>query len=155
MRSAISIISSSFITARGHRGRADADAATLADRLSVEGNAVLVDGDAGVIQHFGGDLPVQAFRTEIHEHEVVIRAAADDAVAVLGEAAGERLGVADDLLRVGLEGRIERFAEAHRLGSDDVLQRPALNAREDLGIDAFCELLLADDDAAARPRRLL
>ena len=41
-----------FHPARGDGGRADADAAGFEDRVGVEGNSVLVHGDAGAIENF-------------------------------------------------------------------------------------------------------
>src|SRR4029079_2922305 len=115
----------------GDGGGADADAAGLEDGEGVEGDAVFVDGDAGFIEDFLGDLAVEVFRPEVDEHEVVIGAAGDDAVAVLGEAGGEGFGVDDDLLLVVAEAGLEGFVEADGLRGDDVHQGAALDAGED------------------------
>ena len=80
-------------------GGADADAAARVILLGVEGDAVFVHGDAGVIEGRLG-FAVEAARAQIDEHEVIVGAAGDDAVAALGQARGEGLGVADDLLGV-------------------------------------------------------
>ncbi len=50
---------------------------------------------------------------------------------------------------------LERLAEAHGLGGDDVHQRTALDAGKHLRVDFFRELLLAKDDAAARAAQRL
>ncbi len=139
-----------FFHAAGGDGRgADADAAAEGDLLGVEGDAVFVHGDGGLVEGLAGDFAVEAFRAQIDEHEVIIRAAADDAVAEGHERGGEGLGVFDDLLRVGFEVRLEAFAEAHGLGGDDVHERAALHAREDLALDLFEEVLVVGEDHAA------
>ena len=54
---------------------------------------------------------------------------------------GEGFGVGDDLLGVGLEGRLEIFAEGHSLGGDDVFKRTALGARENGAVNQGGEIL--------------
>ena len=49
--------------------------------------------------------------------------------------AGEGLSVLDHRLGVGLEARLERFAERDGLGGDDVHEGAALKAGEDGRID--------------------
>ena len=71
------------------------------------------------------------------------------------EPRGERFGVVHDLLLICLEPGLERFVEADGLGRDDVHERAALDAGEDLAVDVLGELLLADDDAAARAAQAL
>src|SRR5437868_4803963 len=75
--------------------------------------------------------------------------------SVLDEAVGERLCVADDLTAVVLERRLERLLERHRLGSDDVLERTTLGAREHRLVDCSGVLLLAENEAAARTAQSL
>ena len=136
--------------AGGDGGSADADAARFERGGGVERDAVLVHGDAGLVERFLGDLAVEALRAEVDEHEVVVGAAGDDAEPVAGERGGERRGVGDDLPLILVEPRLERFVEADRLGGDDVHERAALDAGKDHGIDLLRELLPAQDDAAAR-----
>ena len=92
-----------FHAACGDGGGAYADAAAFADRLGVEGDAVFVYGDSGVVEDGAGECAVEAFGAKVHEHEVVVCPAADDAVAVVGEAGAEGFGVVHDLLGVGFE----------------------------------------------------
>ena len=47
-----------------------------------------------------------AFRADVHEHEVVVRAAADEPVAVALHAVGERGGIFHDLLLISFETRL-------------------------------------------------
>ena len=65
---------------------------------------------------------------------------------------GQGFRVFDHGLRVKLEGRVKRLAERHRLGGDDMHQRPALHAGEDGGVELLGDLLvIGEDRAAARP----
>src|SRR5688500_12092827 len=86
-----------------HCRGADADTTPKGDLLGVERNTVLIHRDAGMIEGFLSQLAVQPTRTEIYQHEVIIRTAGDDPVAVVCESACQRLCIADDLLRVSLE----------------------------------------------------
>ena len=77
-----------FHAASGHGGSADADAAAEGDLLGVEGDAVFVHGDRGLVEGFASDFAVEAFRAQIDEHEMVVGATADDAVAERGQSVG-------------------------------------------------------------------
>lgn len=140
----------------GDRRRSDADPATLEGAFGVEGDAVLVHRDASVIEGFLGNLAVEAVGAEIDEHEVIVRAAGAELVAMLNEPCSEGLGVLDDLGLVLGKARLEGFAKADGLGGDDVHQWPALNPGEDLGIE-FLDVVLVvrEDDAAARTAQAL
>ena len=83
---------------------------------------------------------------------MVFGAVGDHVEATVDEHLGHRLGVLHHLLLVGLEGRVHGFLEADRLGGDDVLQRAALAAGEDGGVDLLLQVFvgLAQDQAAAR-----
>ena len=85
---------------------------------------------------------------QVHQHQVVVGAAGDQVEAGVGEGLGQGGGILDDLLLVGLEFRLEGFAQGHRLGGDDVEERAALGAGEDGGIDLLGQILLAEDHAA-------
>ena len=140
-----------FHAASRHGGGADADATAEGDLLGVEGDAVFVHGDGGLVEGLAGDFAVEAFRTQIDEHEVIIRAAADDAVAEGAERGSEGLGVFDDLGGVVFEVRLEALAEADGLRGDDVHEWAALHAGEDLALDLFEEVFVVrEDDAATR-----
>ena len=140
-----------FHAASGHSGSADADAAAEGDLLGVEGDAVFVHGDRGLVEGFASDFAVEAFRAQIDEHEVVVGATADDAVAERGQSGGEGLGVFDHLGGVVFEVRLEALTEADGLRSDDVHERATLHAREDLTVDLFGQFfVVGQDDAATR-----
>ncbi len=67
----------------------------------------------------------------------------------------ERLRVVEDALLVLLELRPQRLAEGDRLGGDDVLERPALDAGEDVRVHRLGVLLLAQDQPGAGPAQRL
>ena len=95
--------------ARGHRRRAEPDAARHHRRVLVERDRVLVHGDAGLAERRFGDLAGEALREHVDEHEVVVGAAADDAEAGAGQRRGEARRVRDDLLLVRRELRRARL----------------------------------------------
>ena len=70
-------------------------------------------------------------------------------------AAASRLALATICRLVLGERRLHRFLEAHRLGRDDVHQRPALDAREHRAIEILLVLRAAQDHAAARAAQRL
>ena len=104
---------------------------------------------------FSASLPVMLGGAQVDEHEVVVGAAGDEAEAALDHRLGQRRGVVDDLLDVGLELGLQRLAEGDGLGGDDVLERAALDAGEDRLVERLGVLLLAQDDAAARTAQRL
>ena len=75
----------------------------------------------------------------------------DPQSAFFAEHPGHHTCIGDDLFLVALEAGFERFLEGHRLGSDDMHQGAALQARENCRIDGLLVLRLHQDDAAARP----
>ena len=80
---------------------------------------------------------------------MVVGAAADDIDAAGDQLFSEGCRIGNHLLAVGLERRLQRFPEGHSLGSDHVLQRAALAAREHGLIELFGELGIAAEDQAA------
>ena len=103
-----------------------------------------------------GVLAGEAERAEVDQREMRVGAAGDQVGAALLEAVGERLGVLDHRLGIGLEARLERLAERHRLGGDDVHQRAALEAREDRRVDLLGDrLVIGQHHAAARAAQRL
>ena len=72
---------------------------------------------------------------EVHEHQVIVRTAGNELEALRHHSVGECLTVLYDLLLVGLEFRLQCFAEADGLTGDDVLERAALAAREDVLVE--------------------
>ena len=75
----------------GARRRADADSAGLHRRQRVERDAVLVAGDAGVLEALVGILAGQAERPKVDQREMRVGAAGDEVGAALLQAVGERL----------------------------------------------------------------
>ena len=75
---------------------------------------------------------------------------------LLLECVREHARVGDDALLVRLEFRLERLAEADRLGGDDMLERAALCAGEDGLVKLLCQFLIVrQNDAAARTAQRL
>ena len=138
--------------AGGEGGGADADAGGFHGFAGVVGHHVFVDDDAGGLkpEFDGGAGEVGVFAAEVDEHEVVVGAAGDEAVAAIEEFVGEGLGVFDDLAGVGFELGFEGFTEGDGLGGDDVHEGTALEAGEDGGVDFFSPVGLAHGHAAAR-----
>ncbi len=86
---------------------------------------------------------------QVHGHQVVVRAAGDKAQPLVQQRLGQHAGVLCDILLIFFEFRLQRFAEAHGLGRDDMLQRAALGTRENSLVDGLGVLLPAQDQAAA------
>ena len=80
---------------------------------------------------------------------MVVRSAGDQTEALLHQFLSQNCGVFHDLLSIGLELGLQRFAEAHGLGGDDVLQRAALRAGKHGGVDLLIDLLVVAEDQAA------
>ena len=80
---------------------------------------------------------------------MVVRTAAHQPESIAFHALSQRFSVHYNLLLVLLELRLERFLEAHRLGSNNVHQRSALNAWEHVALQLLCVFLLGHDQAAA------
>ena len=82
---------------------------------------------------------------------MVVRAAGDQIDALAPTSASASALRFPPPARISLEIlRLQRFAERHRLGRDDVHQRSALDAGEDGLVDLLGALFLAQDHAAPR-----
>ena len=87
---------------------------------------------------------------------MVVGATRAQAIAVRLHGGGQRLGIGDHLLAVGLERRLQCLAERHRLARDHVHQRAALTARKHLAVDLGGDLLVvAQHQASARTAQRL
>src|SRR5204863_5367564 len=135
--------------------RTDADTTRLEDWISIEGDPVLVYGDAGAIENFLRLFAVNFLRAKIDEHQMIIGAAGDDAVTMFGQAGSKRFGIQDNLPLIFAELRLERFMKANGFRCDHVHERAALHARENGRIDLLGEFLFAHDDTATRPTQTL
>ena len=141
--------------ARGDGGRSDPQAARHAGRERVVRNRVFVHGDAYGAKRLFRVLPRPSDRAEIDEHQVVVRAAGDDAQPLALQRRRHGAGVLDDLPPVGVELGAERLAEADGFGGDGVHKRPALRVGKDGAVDGAAPLLVAQDERAARPAQRL
>ena len=101
------------------------------------GDSVLIGGDVHAVQTCFQLLAGALLVTQVDEHQMVVGAAGHQLDAAFLQSCGQSLGVLHDLAGILLELRLQRLAEADGLGGDDVLQRAALGAGEDGGIDPF------------------
>ena len=137
--------------AGGDSGRADAHARGDERTFRVVRDGILVGSDVYLVQTALQLLAGHAGLSQVDEHQVVVRAAADQIEALLLECVREHARVGDDALLVRLELRLERLAEADRLCGDDMLERAALCAGEDGLVKLLCQFLIVrQDNAAAR-----
>ncbi len=80
-----------------------------------------------------------------------VGAAGDDRQPALEQLLGQDLGVFHHLRGIDLERGVERLAERHRLGGDDMHQGATLNAGENRRVDLFRDVFtVGQDHAAAR-----
>ena len=87
---------------------------------------------------------------------MVVRSTGDQIEAGLRQACCQCLGILKDTTLIILEFGLKRFPQGHRLGGDDMLQRPALRAGENGGINLLGKLLFAQDHTApGAPKRLM
>lgn len=110
--------------AGGDSGRADAHARGDERTFRVVRDGILVGSDVHLVQTALQLLAGHAGLSQVDEHQVVVRAAADQIKALLLECVREHAGVGDDALLVRLELRLECLTEADRLCGDDMLERP-------------------------------
>src|SRR5262249_61672012 len=102
--------------------------------VCVERDGVVVDCDERAFEGFFGVSAGDAFREDVDQEDVIVGAARNDAEPGLADGLGQSLGVLQYLLLIGFKFGLERFFEADGLGSDDVNQRPTLNAREEVAV---------------------
>src|SRR6476620_6280798 len=81
---------------------------------------------------------------------MVFGPATDEAEMITGHPISQRLRVADDLLLIRLEGRLQRFLETNGFCGDDVHPRSALDSGENIRLDVFREFFAAHDQTTAR-----
>src|SRR5579872_5142617 len=133
-------------------GGAEAQPARHEGRARVVGDLVAVARDAGPVEgllgHLAGQLGVEV--AEVDEDEVVLGPARGEPEALGDERLGEGLGVRHDLGGVLLEGRLHGLLEGDSLGGDHVVERAALQAREDRRVDRAGEVGPAEDGPAPR-----
>ena len=135
--------------AGGQRRRAETQAGGDERLLRITRDHVLVGRDVRLLQRALGDLSGQLLGPQIAEHEVGVRPTRHQPQSPLDQPGGERLRVVEDALLVVLEVGLQSLAERDRLGGDDVLERPALDAGEDVRVHGLRVLLLAEDQPGA------
>ena len=113
------------------------DAGSHEGAAGLAGDGVLVGGDVDAVEA-GFQLLAGAFLVpQVEEHQVVVGAAGHQLDTASLQFSGHGLCVLHDLAGVVLELGLECLAKADGLGRDDVLQRAALGAGEDGGVDAL------------------
>ena len=105
----------------------------------IERDRVLVRRDPGAGERGLRLLAEDLDRREIEQHHVGVGAARDNPDAVFVDRAGERTRVLDHAPRVVLELRAKGFAQAHRLGGEDVGVKTALDTGEHGRLEALGE----------------
>jgi hypothetical protein len=98
---------------------------------------------------------VNFFRAQIDQHQMIVGAAADDAITVLGQTGGQRFRVDHNLALIIAELRLERFVETNRFGGNDVHERSALNAGKTVASICFANFSWHMTMPPRGPRRLL
>ena len=95
-----------------------------------------VDGDAGPVEHHLGVLAREILveGTQIDQHEVVVGAARHQTESLTPGAPASAWALAT-IGGVGRERGVSRLPERHRLAGDHVLERSALETREDRLVD--------------------
>ncbi len=76
-----------------NRWSAQSDPAGAHRRLRIEGDGVLIDGDVDRSQRRLGVVAGYPKGTHIHQHQVVVSAAGDEAEAFLRQCGGQRLSI--------------------------------------------------------------
>ena len=134
---------------------AEANAACFHRGQWIEGNGILVHGDAGAVERFFGVGAGDAARMNFDEKKMIVGAAGDDAESALSNGRGHGFGVGDDLFLIFGEAGFGCFLEADSFGSDGVDERSTLQAGERQLVEFFGELRAAHDEAAARAAQSL
>jgi hypothetical protein len=88
-----------------------------------------VDRDAHQVAHLFHLAAGQAERPQVPEHEVVVRAARLELVAVLGERGGQSAGVSDDLLGVLPEAGLRDLQKRSGDGCDCLVYPSTVSVR--------------------------
>ena len=140
-----------YTHAPGGDGRsAQTDAGGHEGAAGLAGDRVLVGGDVDAVEAGFQLLAGALLLPQVHQHQVVVRAAGHQLDAPGLQLRSHGLCVLDDLAGVILELQLEGLTEADGLGRDDVLQRAALRAGEDGGVDALGQHgVVGQDEAAA------
>ena len=124
-------------------------------RIGIERNGIFVGGDVGPVERGFGFLSPHSLGEHVHQHQVRIGAAGDDAAAGFGQSRRQSGRVGQHLLLIRDELRRHRLPEAHRLGRDNVHQRTALRSRKHARSMAAAYFSFARIIPLRGPRRVL
>ena len=139
-----------FHAACRNGGRADADAGRDEWAFRVERNRVFIHRDVGLVQSHRRIFARDVDWCQVDEHEVIVGTAGNNAESDFGESRRHRLRIFYDLFAVFFERGLQRFVQANSFGRDDVHERAALDAWENLAIDIGGKFFTAHHQAAAR-----
>ena len=92
---------------------------------------------------------------QVEQHEMIVRAARDEAEPALDKRIGQRSSILDHVFGIRPEFGLHRLTQAHGLGRDDVHERAALRAGKDGAVNPLAEFLLRQDHTAARAAQRL
>ena len=133
----------------GGSGSTHADTAGHEGAAGLVGHGVLVHRDVGVLQQVFHLLAGHFRAGEVQQQQVVVGSAGYHADAFFTEGLFHGLRIQDDLMLIGPEVFLQRFAEADSLTGDHMLQRAALGSGEDSLVDGLGILFTAQDHTAA------
>ena len=141
-----------LVEAADGRGlRAEPDPGGDGRRALVERDGVPVRGQPDGMEPLLGVLARPLGRAQVELQEMRVGAARQEVDPAGEQRLRERVGVRADLPLVGAELLRRGDLEARRLRRDHVLERAALQPREDGAVDRLGVLLPAEDEARARP----
>ena len=128
--------------------------ATVGGRSS-NGTVLRFVGQPDLVEPLLGVLARPLGRAEVDLEEVRVGTAREEVEPAADQRLREDVGVRPDLLLVRPELLGGRDLEARRLCGDHVLERAALEAREDRAVDRLRVLLAAEDEPRARAGKRL
>ena len=85
---------------------------------------------------------------QVNQHEVVVRAAGNQVVPGIHQELGQHGGIGDHALLVAFESGAQGFTKGHCLGRDNMHERTALNAGENLAVQGFAHVFGRKNHAA-------
>ena len=126
-----------YQTSGSDGGSSYADTGSSERSTAVERNHVLVDGDVSTHEGLLGHLTCQIreLGAEVNQHQVVVSTAGHNLVASVDECLSHGCRILLHLHLVLLELRLQSLVERYSLGTDAVLERTALYAREYSRVD--------------------
>src|SRR5207253_1918686 len=85
---------------------ADANSARLEDGIGIERNSILVHGNASSIENFLRLFAIDFLVAQVHQHQMIVCSAANDAITVFAQTSCERFSICHHLLLIGAKLRL-------------------------------------------------